>query len=173
MIGFIEVTLFIACMIIFPVLAVVFMYRSVKLRACRTINLVLSAICICFSVFYCYESQESHGQFENRISMTEAKDLSDQDIVKKLLHQKFTFSEKQRLFSKNRILDYRINAIRPAANYSENDKYFSVSYSVKTLNSYWNHGNGHEEGLWIVDKSEYYQLITHDDAFELKFIGGL
>lgn len=177
MIIFIEITTFLFGVLICPILAFLTLYKVLKSERYKLGKISLIIICTIFSCFYWYEVQPNEQIIDDNIPIVQAKNLSDKEIVDILIHKKLECYKNRRLFNKDKILDYEINRISdPIKNIeptTNRNVYYSISYSLKVINSYWNTRNGFAKGLWIKNKSDYYELKKKDDAYTLEYVGGL
>lgn len=137
--------------------------------------MVILLIGIAYITFYSYESLPNEQIQCDCIAISDVKGFSEKEIVNTILTKKFDHYKYKKLFTKNKVFDYKINRINgPIKNSGELDKsYYDVSYSVKTIDPTWIAGNGNSEGLWINNKSEFYILIKDNNRYVLKYIGGL
>jgi len=177
MIAFIEITTFLFGVLICPILALVTLYKIIKSKRYKSNKFFLIIICIICSCFYWYETQSSEQIIDDKLSVIQASHLSDKEIVDILIHKKLESYKNKRLFNKDKILDYEIHHISEPVKTIEpttsQNIYFNISYSLKVINSYWEAGNGFTKGLWIKDKSDYYELKKNNDEYTLEYVGGL
>lgn len=169
MITYINYGIFIWFYILVPILFFFSIYKLIfKNKYKKTVIFVLF-ICIASLLWLGYELYPNTQKINTTINVTSVEALSKQDIVEHLLVAQFNDYKKQKLLDKDSLIDYKINHIKGP----QNGNYYSISYSIKTISPYWLAGNGTEKGLWIYNKSDYYQLLEHDGIYELKFVGGL
>ena len=120
-------------------------------------------------MFYSYDSILVEPIQCNRITVSDAKGLSEKEIVNKILIHEFDHYKSERLFTKNKIFDYTINRIDGPIKIKDKDgmdkNYYDISYSVKTIDPAWIAGNGKNEGLWVNNKSGFFVLIKNDNQY--------
>lgn len=135
--------------------------------------LVSMLIGIIYLSFYSYESIPDENIQYNHIAISDVDELSEKDIINQMLTKEFDYYKSKRLFNKNKLLDYKINRINgPIKNPSDiGHNYYSVSYSVKTINPEWIAGNGETKGIWVNNKSNIYVLLKNDSQYFLKNVG--
>lgn len=172
MITFIDNFLLILYFLSFFVITVT-IYKYIRIKKLETKYLVIMLIGILYSLFYSYESIPDENIQYDHITISAVDKLSEKEIVNKILIRKFDYYKSKRLFNKNKLLDYRINRIDgPIKNPSDiGHNYYSVSYSVKTINPEWIAGNGEIKGIWVNNKSNIYVLLKNDSRYFLKNIG--
>ncbi|MCH4217658.1 MAG: hypothetical protein LKF74_03775 [Megasphaera sp.] len=169
MITFIDHSLFILYFFSLFII-IISVYKSIKMKKIETKYMAVMIIGIMYFAFYSYESISVEENQYNQIEVSEAEGKSEKEIINKILIQEFDHYKSKRLFTKNKIFDYKINRIDGPMNDKKN---YDISYSVKTINTEWIAGNGEIEGLWINNKSGFYNLIRNDNCYTLKYIGGL
>ena len=154
---------------------IITIYKCIKAKKLETRNIVVILIGIVYLLFYSYESLPSERVQYNHMSISEVEGLSEKEKEKKILVQEFNYYKSKGLFTKNQIFDYKINRINGPINDASkiDNHYYDVSYSVKTIAPAWIAGNGESEGLWVNNKSEFYNLIKDNDQYILNHIGGL
>ena len=176
MITFISDALFILYIFAFFMVAISF-YKYIRTKKGRRKNIAIILIGVAYLMFYSYDSILVEPIQCNRITVSDAKGLSEKEIVNKILIHEFDHYKSERLFNKNKIFDYTINRIDGPIKIKDKDgmdkNYYDISYSVKTIDSAWIAGNGKNEGLWVNNKSGFFVLIKNDNQYILKHVGGL
>ena len=158
-----------------PFIIIITIYKCTKNKKNKRKDIAIILIGIIYLLFYSYESMPSEKVQYNHIAISEVDGLSEREIVNEMLIQEFDNYKSKRIFTKYQIFDYKINRINgPIDTNSKIDKhYYDVSYSVKTISPAWIAGNGKSKGLWVNNKSEFYNLIKNGDQYILIRVGGL
>lgn len=176
MIMFISDFLFMLYIFTFFMTAIV-LYKSIRTKKTKIKNIAIILIGVVYLIFYSYDSILVETIQCNRIAVSDAEGLSEKEIVNKILIHEFDHYKSERLFNKNKILDYTINRIDGPIKIKDNDgmdkNYYDISYSVKTIDPAWIAGNGKNEGLWVNNKSGFFVLIKNNNQYILKYVGGL
>lgn len=177
MINVIDNLLLFIAYIFTPFMLLFFIYNFVTKKKISWILLLILGSSIAYSTFYYVESKPKNITYDNSVKIYEVSTLNDNQIVEVILKKQLDNYKNENLFTKNKLLDYKIERINgPIKIQSDNqvyDDYFDISYSVKTINSNWVAGNGDHNGLWIYNKNAYYRLLKEDDKYILKHIGRL
>lgn len=174
MITIISDSLFLFYFIAIGAIFVIF-YKFIKNKKISKNSIAIILIGIAYVAFYSYESMPEENIQCNHIAVSSIEELSEKEIICKILNQEFEHYRSQKIFTRKKIFDYKINRITGPIKYQDKNghRYYDVSYSVKTISPEWIAGNGECKGLWISNKSGFFILIRDNEHYVLKFIGGL
>lgn len=92
--------------------------------------------------------------------------MTDKEIVYTIVKQELSYYKNKSLFANGKIFDYKdISVYSPTI--------YSVVFSIQSGDDdFWVPGNGSiQENNWIINKSNYMQLIKEKDYYRLISIG--
>lgn len=109
--------------------------------------------------------------YEPTISLNEVVDLSNTEIVEKLLIRYLEHYKDKPIFDEQRIKEYKLIGASEKYAVAEGTAFF-VTYSFQQhfWNDYWGIGN-HQTTDGMIKRSRYVSLIKEKDQFRLKIMG--
>ena len=96
--------------------------------------------------------------------------MTDKEIVYIIVKQELSYHKNKSLFANGKIFDYKDISVYSVPN---EPTIYSVVFSIQSGDDdFWLPGNGtKQENNWIINKSNYMQLIKEKDYYRLISIG--
>ncbi len=156
--------------IIFSVIAVALLLWYKKYNILKKyILFVLCVFCTCYGFIYYYNSYIPDNSFPDKLSIEEAQNLSDTEIVQHIFEQEMEYAKSKPFFVPGNISEYKDIKVHTVP---QETNIFGVLYSVRTTDNIWHAGNGTvQDDFWVINKFAYMRLIKEGNYYRLISIG--
>lgn len=151
------------CILILISIFCIFFLKLYKKTNSLKIYLILLTL---ISLNLYYSSHSPITPYPDTLPIKETIHMTDKEIVYTIVKQELSYHKNKSLFANGKIFDYKDISVYSVPN---EPTIYSVVFSIQSGDDdFWLPGNGtKQENNWIINKSNYMQLIKEKDYYRL------